>query len=158
MYIWAWQAAALPPLRWISSRIAAAALRPGVAELEVYGAMVHAMAAAGGENPAITQPVLSGKKSAAAHAMSSRRIMQAGDIVLVDCSGVHKRYHCNMARTYSLGEPDPDVLAQTQKSVGSMKVIQDMIRPNLPVRELYETMRGYYQDQGIWQDRGFIGA
>ena len=25
VYIWAWQAAALPPARWISSRIAAAA-------------------------------------------------------------------------------------------------------------------------------------
>ena len=142
----------------IGLEAAAAALRPGVMELEVYGAMVHAMALAGGENPAITQPVLSGKKSAAAHAMSSRRIMEAGDIVLVDCSGVYKRYHCNMARTYSLGEPDPDVLAQTQKAVGSMKVIQEMIRPNLPVREFYETMKAYYEDQGIWRDRGYIGG
>lgn len=137
---------------------AAEALHPGVMELEVYGAMVHAMAAAGGENPAITQPILSGKKSAAAHAMSSRRVMEAGDIVMVDCSGVYKRYHCNMARTYSLGEPDPGVLTQTEKSVGSMKVLADMIRPNLPVRELYETMKAYYEDQGIWQDRGFIGG
>ena len=142
----------------IGLEAAAAALRPGVMELEVYGAMVHAMALAGGENPAITQPVLSGKKSAAAHAMSSRRIMEAGDIVLVDCSGVYKRYHCNMARTYSLGEPDPDVLAQTRKAVGSMKVIQEMIRPNLPVREFYETMKAYYEDQGIWRDRGYIGG
>jgi len=31
--------------------------------------------------------VLSGKKSNAAHAMSSR-VIKAGDIVLVDCSGV----------------------------------------------------------------------
>ena len=28
MYIWAWQAAPLPPLAWISSRIAAAAPVP----------------------------------------------------------------------------------------------------------------------------------
>ena len=41
----------------------AAALRPDVSELEVYGAMVHAMAAAGGENPAITQPILSGNNT-----------------------------------------------------------------------------------------------
>lgn len=142
----------------IGLNAAAAELRPGVTELEVYGAMVHAMAAAGGENPAITQPVLTGNKSAAAHAMSSRRIMEAGDVVLVDCSGVFKRYHCNMARTFSLGEPDPDVKAITDKSVGSMKVLADMIRPNLPVRELYETMKGYYEDQGIWQERGFIGG
>ncbi|NQV43814.1 MAG: aminopeptidase P family protein [Rhodospirillales bacterium] len=142
----------------IGLNAAAAELRPGVTELEVYGAMVHAMAAAGGENPAITQPVLAGNKSAAAHAMSSRRIMEAGDVVLVDCSGVFKRYHCNMARMFSLGEPDPDVKAITEKSVGSMKLLADMIRPNLPVRELYETMKGYYEDQGIWQERGYIGG
>lgn len=142
----------------IGLNAAATELRPGVTELEVYGAMVHAMAAAGGENPAITQPVLTGNKSNAAHAMSSRRVVEAGDVVLVDCSGVFKRYHCNMARTFSIGEPEPDVLAQTEKSVGSMKVLADMIRPNLPVRELYETMKSYYEDQGIWQDRGFIGG
>lgn len=142
----------------IGLKAAAAEIRPGVTELEVYGAMVHAMAAAGGENPGITQPVLTGNKSNAAHAMSSRRVIEAGDVVLVDCSGVFKRYHCNMARTFSVGEPEPDVLAQTEKSVGSMKVLADMIRPNLPVRELYDTMKAYYEDQGIWQDRGFIGG
>jgi Xaa-Pro aminopeptidase len=137
---------------------AKAALEPGITELEVYGAMVHAMAAAGGENPGITQPVLSGKKSNAAHAMSSRRVIEAGDIVLVDCSGVFKRYHCNMARSFSLGEPEADVKEQADKAAGSMRVLAELIRPNLPVRELYETMRSYYQDQGIWQDRGFIGG
>ncbi len=137
---------------------AEAELRPGITELEVYGAMVHAMAAAGGENPGITQPALSGRKSCAAHAMSSRRVMQAGDIVLVDCSGVFNRYHCNMARTFSLGEPAADVKEQADKAAGSMKLLGEMIRPNLPVRELYETMKAYYEEIGIWQDRGFIGG
>ena len=134
------------------------ALRPGVTELAVYGAMVHAMAEAGGENPGITQPVLSGGKSNAAHAMSSRRVIEAGDIVLVDCSGVYKRYHCNMARTLSMGEPAADVRAQADKAAGSMAVLGGLIRPNLPIRELYETMRAYYDEIGIWQDRGFIGG
>jgi Xaa-Pro aminopeptidase len=142
----------------IGLEAARAAMRPGVTELEVYGAMVHAMAAAGGENPAITQPVLSGRKSNAAHAMSSRKKIEAGDIVLVDCSGVYKRYHCNAARTYSIGEPDKDVMEQTEKAVGSMEVLGGIIRPGLPVRELYETMRAYYEDQGIWGDRGYIGG
>src|SRR5436305_138411 len=52
---------------------AQAALRPGVTELEVYGAMVHAMAAAGGENPGITQPVVSGSKTFSYHALASRK-------------------------------------------------------------------------------------
>ena len=39
-----------------------------------------------------------------------------------------------------------------------MKLLGEMIRPNLPVRELYETMKAYYEEVGIWQDRGFIGG
>jgi Xaa-Pro aminopeptidase len=42
---------------------AKAALRVGVTELEVYGEMVRAMAVAGGENPGITMPILSGSKT-----------------------------------------------------------------------------------------------
>ena len=65
-------------LRWVKSPLERAAMReaaeiadtgmqaardalaPGVTELEVYGEMVAALARAGGENPAITQPVLFG--------------------------------------------------------------------------------------------------
>jgi Xaa-Pro aminopeptidase len=134
------------------------ALRPGVTELEVYGAMVHAMAAAGSENPGITQPVLSGKKTNAPHAMASRKTIRKGELVLVDCSGVFKRYHANMARTFSMGEPAKDVLEIARRSVGSMDVLRGLLRPNLPVRELNQTLLRYYQDQGIWQDRGWIGG
>ena len=43
-------------------RAARDALAPGVTELEVYGEMVAALAKAGGENTAITQPVLFGTR------------------------------------------------------------------------------------------------
>lgn len=85
------------------------ALRPGATELEVFGAAVQAMAAAGGENPAMTMPVLSGGKANCAHALATRRIMQPNEIVLVDVCGVYQRYHINMARTYSLGEPGGEI-------------------------------------------------
>lgn len=137
---------------------ARSAIRPGVMELEVYGEMVCAMAKAGGENPAITQPVLSGAKANAAHALSSRRRIQEGELVLVDCSGVVKRYHCNMARTFACGDPGKDVLDYAAKCSASMAELGDLIRPNLPVAELYATMKRFYEDQGVWQDRGFIGG
>ena len=57
-------------------RAARDALAPGVTELEVYGEMVAALAQAGGENPAITQPVLFGNKTNAAHALSTRRVLR----------------------------------------------------------------------------------
>ena len=90
-------------------RAARDALAPGVTELEVYGEMVRALARAGGENTAITQPVLFGTKTNAAHALSTRRVLQPGEPVMIDLSGVRHRYHVNLARMFHLGEPEPDV-------------------------------------------------
>ena len=134
------------------------AIRPGVTELEVYGEIMRAMAKAGGENPAITLPVLSGPKANTGHSLSSRRVIQAGEQVNVDVSGVYERYHCNAARAFHVGEPAKDVLEFHRKSVGVFDVIAKMLRPNLPVAELVTRTRAYYEEQGIWTDAGWVGG
>jgi Xaa-Pro aminopeptidase len=133
-------------------------IRAGVTELEVYGEMVRAMAAAGGENPGITMPVLSGTKTNALHGLATRRKIGQGEIVLVDLCGVYKRYHVNMARTFSVGEPRPDVVAVTEAVAASMDVIRGMLRPNLPVREFNRTVMDYFIREGLWARRGWVGG
>ncbi len=142
----------------IGLEAARAELRPGVMELEVYGAMFHAMTKAGGEGAAIYMPVLSGKKTNAPHALASRKRIKPGELVLVDVSGVYNRYHCNMARTYAMGEPRKDIAELCARACGSMAVLRSILRPNLPVAELNRTMKAYYEEQGIWRDRGWIGG
>jgi Xaa-Pro dipeptidase len=137
---------------------AKAALRVGVAELEVYGEMVRAMAAAGGENPGITMPVLSGSKTNALHALATRRRIREGDVVLVDLCGVYKRYHVNMARSFSMGEPAGDVLATAENAARSMPVLRRLLRPNLPVAELNRAIREYFKSAGLWDRRGWLGG
>lgn len=134
------------------------AIRPGVTELEVYGEIIHAMAKAGGENPAITLPVLSGPKANTGHSLSSRRVIRAGEQVNVDVSGVYERYHCNAARAFHVGEPAKDIMEFHHKSAGVFDVIAEMLRPNLPVAELVTKTRAYYEEQGIWTDAGWVGG
>ncbi|MGE3967280.1 MAG: M24 family metallopeptidase [Dongiaceae bacterium] len=142
----------------IGMAAARAAIRPGVTELEVYGEMVRAMAKAGGENAAQTQAALSGTKTNALHSLATRRVVKAGEPFLVDLMGVYKRYHVNQARTFFVGEPPKDVVAQTNKIAQSMKVFRDMLRPNLPVRELNKAILDYFKQDGLWQMRGWIGG
>lgn len=142
----------------VGMKAAMAELRPGVRELEVVGAMMYAMTKAGGEFPAIYQPVLSGQKSNAPHAISSRKKVEAGELVLVDLSGCYNRYHANLARTFSMGEPKKDVKEMCDKATASMKIIAKMLRPGLPVREFNETVKRYYEEQDLWKNRGWIGG
>ncbi|MGE3873403.1 MAG: M24 family metallopeptidase [Parvibaculaceae bacterium] len=142
----------------IGMAAAKSTIAAGVTELEVYGEMVRAMAGAGGENPGITMPVLSGTKTNALHGLSTRRKMQHGEMVLVDLSGVFKRYHINMARTFSIGEPSAEVRDLTDRAARSMELIRSMLRPNLPVREFNETVLDYFRREGLWERRGWVGG
>ena len=134
------------------------ALQPGVTELEVYGEIINAMAKAGGENPAITLPVLSGPKANTGHSLSSRRVIQKHEQVNVDVCGVYNRYHANGARSFYMGDA-PDELAEYHtKSSNVFKVIESILKPGLGVSELVLTTKQYYQDIGIWPDAGWVGG
>jgi Xaa-Pro aminopeptidase len=134
------------------------AIRPGVTELDVYGEIIHAMSKAGGENPAITLPVNSGFKANCGHSLASRRVIQAGEQVNVDISGVYNRYHCNAGRAFHVGEPAKDVMDYHKLSAGVFDVIADILRPGLPVAELVTETKAYYDEIGIWSDAGWVGG
>lgn len=131
---------------------------PGVTELAVYGAMIHAMAAAGGEVSAIPLPVVSGPRAATVHGLASRRQIMPGDVVNVDICGVYNRYHANMARCFSIGEPHPEVLEHIRKTTDAVDVVAGVIRPGLPVRDLLETVVDYYEKVGLLGDEWWIGG
>jgi len=133
-------------------------IRPGVTELEVYGEMIRAMAKAGGENPGITLPVLSGAKANTGHALASRKVIMAGEQVNIDVCGVYWRYHANAARSFYVGEPPRDVLDYHARSSGVFEVIAGILKPGLTVGELVRAVRAYYDQAGIWSDAGWVGG
>jgi Xaa-Pro dipeptidase len=134
------------------------AMAPGVTELEVYGAMIHAMATEGGEVSAIPLPVVSGYRASTVHGLASRRPLEPGDIVNVDICGVVARYHANMARCCSIGEPSPEIRDRVARITDAVAVVADLLRPGLPVRELLDTVERYYRETGLWGDEWWIGG
>ena len=135
-----------------------ATLRAGVTELEVYGEMIAAMARVGGENSGIPLPVTSGLRTGSSHALASRKVVMPGDIVKVDICGVYNRYHANIARGFSIGEPDPEVADLVARAAGVFDVVAGAMRPGLRVAELLPHIEGYCKEQGIWGDRRYVGG
>jgi len=72
----------------------------------------------------------------------------------VDLSGVSKRYHVNMARTFSVGEPEAEAKRIAERAAASMEIIRGMLRPNLPVREFNETVKAFLTQEQLWERRG----
>jgi Xaa-Pro aminopeptidase len=133
-------------------------IKAGITELDVYAEIIYAMARAGGENPAITLPVVSGKKSACFHALASRKKIDHGDIVNIDVCGVYRRYHSDVCRTVSIGEPDLEVADYISHVTGALTVASDKIRPGLPVAEFLSEMKRYYTDCGLIENQWWIGG
>lgn len=133
----------------VGIRAAIETMKPGMTELQVYGEMIRAMAYAGGENPGITLPVVSGRKSACLHALSSRKKIEEGDIVVIDASGVYNRYHANVARTFSMGEPDDEVAKVVELSAAGSDRVAEIIEPDMLVSDFNREMNAYYRGVGL---------
>ena len=84
-------------------------IRPGVMETELAGVALHAMMKEGGGDPAIRAAVRSGPRFAARHSAPSHRKLQQGDLVWINHCGSYHRYHADLGRLFSLGEPSREV-------------------------------------------------
>jgi len=123
-------------------------VRAGVTELEVQAEVARALYAAGSEISAIPIMIHSGPVSGGHH-MTSRRVIEPGDSVMMDVSGVHNRYHGNIERGFALDEPEPAVIERYRKAAGAFDVVAATARAGCRVADLNRELRDYYRDAGL---------
>ena len=123
-------------------------VRPDVTQLELHGAALHAMMAAGGELPGINQGVMSGPL-ASPHANSSRIPIQPGELFAVDLGGVVNRYHANVCRSYVYGEPSEKTMRMCEHSKSGVQLLCQIAKDGHAVAEAARTLRNYYQEVGV---------
>jgi Xaa-Pro dipeptidase len=142
----------------IGMRAAIEHARPGITELELFGEIMLALAKAGGENPGITLPVQSGHRTIASHAAPSRRVIEPGDTLNIDVCGVYNRYHSDNARTFSIGEPDPEIAKLVALSAEAFAIIDQTAKPGLPLNDLMKPLEDHYKAAGIWGSQRWTGG
>lgn len=81
------------------------AIRPGIHEYEVAAEIEYAMRSRGSEGVAFETVVASGPRSAYPHGVSSYRIMNEGDLVVLDLGAVYSGYRSDITRTAVVGKP-----------------------------------------------------
>lgn len=133
-------------------------IEPGVTELEIKGEIERAMYEAGGENGAIPTHVATGARVSSLHCLAGRTEVMPGDLVSIDVCGVYNRYHANIARMFTVGEPDEAVAEQIDKAAGGIDVLEDTTETGISSDEVSEALEEYYREVGIWEDRWFTGG
>jgi Xaa-Pro aminopeptidase len=133
-------------------------LRPGMTELELFGAANAAMMAAGSEFPALIPPfrslrIVNGEPMVRGHREAGRKVIERGELLGADLCGVYNRYHANSKRCYYVGDdPPPKLVERFKLSGGSFGVIERELHAGMTVREVNARLRKYYEDTGLWSE------
>ena len=86
---------------------AAEFLRPGITENEVGAEIEYAMRKAGGSGVATPVFVNSGYRSCWLHGTTTEKMVERGDLVVVDVVPRYRGYCANLTRTFVVGPPAP---------------------------------------------------
>jgi len=129
------------------------ALKSGMMETEIEAVLMSSLMRQGGGYPGIRTMIGSGPRAGTHHSPAQHRKVKPGDLVFVDfCSSLH-RYHVNLNRTFSLGEPDSRWADLMNKSAGCMDAIMAAIRPGDSWRKVAQVGDQYIDEMGI---RGYL--
>jgi Xaa-Pro aminopeptidase len=130
------------------------AIRPGVTEREVAGAIERAMRSAGYERQAFDTIVASGPHAALPHYRAGTRILQPGDLVVLDFGGVLDGYCSDLTRTVSVGASTPDARRLHAAVRESQRTAIEAVRPGVPATAVDAAARNVLESCGLGEAFG----
>jgi ectoine hydrolase len=99
-------------------------INPGVrqcdAVADIQKSLFNGTPEFGGDYASIATLLPTGKGTSASHLTATEDKFVKGEATIIEISGVHKRYHCPMARTVLLGE-------KNQKKIDTMKATNEAL-------------------------------
>jgi Xaa-Pro aminopeptidase len=124
-------------------------LIPGRTEADVAADISEAIVAEGHSDVAFVI-VGSGPHGADPHHGCSDRELQAGDVVVVDIGGAYEPgYHSDSTRTYSIGEPNPEVAHQYSVLQRAQQAAVDAVRPGVTAEQVDAAARDVLVEAGL---------
>ena len=124
-------------------------LRAGRSEREVAADIAEAIVAEGHRTVEFVI-VGSGPNGADPHHEVSDRVIDEGDIVVVDIGGaVPSGYNSDSTRTYVVGEPDSEVAERIAVLVRAQQAAVDAVRPGATAEQVDAAARSVLVDAGL---------
>jgi Xaa-Pro aminopeptidase len=129
-------------------------VRAGVTEREVAGVIESAMRSAGYERQAFDTIVASGPNAALPHYRAGTRILQPGDLVVLDFGGVLDGYCSDLTRTVSVGAPTPDARRLHAAVRDAQRAAVEAVRPGVPATAIDAAARSLLESRDLGEAFG----
>ena len=133
-----------------------AATRPGATENEVAAATYGGAVLAGSEYVSSQPYVVTGPRSALAHATYERAEIRTGDLVFFEVGGCYYRYGGAIMRSISVGPPSAEFRKVADAVIGAQTALLEAVRPGATSGEVDQAGRSVVEKAGFgkyWQHR-----
>lgn len=126
-------------------------IQPGVTEYEVASQLkIQGFLHGSGELP--KEPIVSsGPRTASPHTKTSRRVINAGDLVMIDTGASYERYACDLTRTFAVGRIDDEFKKIYEIVRQANKAVINYSKPQVSAEELDRVARDVIEAAGYGQ-------
>lgn len=128
--------------------VAAKTIEPGVRELQVFGAIYACLAEMLGAPLTLDCNFGSGERSLASEPAPTNKILQSGEIVLIDLFPNLGGYVADYTRNFVVGRPTDGQLAQHAVLEKALSAAQMALRPGILASEIDRLVRGIIEEEG----------
>ena len=123
-------------------------IRPGMTELNVAGVLEHALRDEGSEEFPFSAIVASGPRAALPHARASARVIERGDLLLLDFGAQYKGYCSDVTRTVVVGPATSQQREIYEIVRHANDVAARTVRAGMKGQEADGLARRYIEDHG----------
>ena len=122
---------------------------PGRTDNDVAAALYHGSIAAGSEYIGHPPMVVSGARSELCFALWRRKVIERGDVVLLEGGAAIDRYHVMMSRSAVVGPPNDEHKATAEALIGILETALETIKPGETAGEIDRRCRAGVEKLGL---------
>lgn len=124
-------------------------IRPGLTERQVASLWLAEVLNQGAEGPAFDFIVASGPNAASPHHGTGDRVIQTGDLLILDGGARHAGYNSDLTRTIAIGEPSELSRSVYDAVLAANTAARKAAKPGMSGRELDAVARKVIEDAGF---------
>ncbi len=126
-------------------------IKPGMNELDISAELSYRTKRLGSEKDPFEPGVISGKRSALPHGLSTVKKLQIGDLVIIDFGAVVNGYAADVSRTIVLGKPTPAQNEMADVVLEALQLSEISAKPGMRGKALDQVARDYIKKRGYGQ-------
>lgn len=124
-------------------------LKPGIKEVEIAAEAEFVARKQGADGMAFQTLIASGWRSAIPHATASKKLVEAGDVVVVDMGVKYQGYCFDMTRTFKVGKIDTRLERLFQNVLKAYSLAVELIKADVVARDLEKAVVEYFEMEGV---------